>query len=281
LIHRVATALLLVPMLLLSGCPKLGALDAFMPKVSFKRLDVKKIDFRHVETDFVFNVANPNPIRVKLASFAYDLQLGGASLIKGDEGEGFTLNASGDSRLNFPVNVVFMDLIKLVDGVAGADTVPFTFKGSFGFNTPLGQIKIPFREAGDFPVIQAPKVAIRGVSVGKLDLLRQSATISIDLGLTHKGGSAIDFSGFDYAIKLGGRKVAEGLIADLATVPPGTERAVAIPIQINLLEVGATIVEAITRKTKIGVELDATVGIATPFGLVPLSIDETGQIKVQ
>lgn len=281
MIQRLATALLLLPLLFTSGCPKLGALDAFMPKVQFKRLDVKEIDFRHIETDFVFNVSNPNPIRVNLGSFAYDLQLGGERLIQGNDTDGLALKASGDSKMTFPVNVVFMDLIKLVGGVTGKDTVPFAFKGSFGFNTPLGQIKIPFREEGNFPVLQAPKIAFKGVTVGKLDLLRQTATLTLNLGVSHQGGKPVGLSGFDYAVKLGGRQVAEGLIAEVDDVPTGAERAIAIPLQINLLQVGATIVEAITRKTKLDVDLDAKLNVRTPFGVVPLSIDEKGQVKVQ
>lgn len=278
-------ALLALPMLALSSCAKLGGLenlglDAFMPKVSFKRVKVNELDFKQIGTDFVFAIENPNPIKVKLASFKYDLDLAGNDLIAGNQADGLELQAQGESKLVFPVSVVFADLFKLVGDMKGKDAVPFTFKGAIGFNTPLGEIKIPFQDTGDFPVIHLPKISFQAVRVGKIDLLKQSATLNVDLGVAHDGGAAIGFDGFDYALSFSGRKVAEGVLEHLATVEGGATQKVSLPVQLNLLEIGATIVDAITKKTKLDVDLGATVQVGTPFGVVPLTINERGDVDV-
>jgi hypothetical protein len=61
----------------------------------------------------------------------------------------------------------------------------------------------------------------------------------------------------------------------------GGEQQISIPVTLNLLQVGATIVNAVTRKTKLTADLDATVRVGTPFGEIPLSIDERGSLKVK
>jgi LEA14-like dessication related protein len=269
-----------------SSCAKIGSLedlglDAFMPTVQFKRLKVTDLDFKRIDTDFVFSIENPNPIKVKLSSFSYDLDLAGNDLINGNQQDGLALEARGESKLVFPVGVVFADLFQLVGDLKGKDSVPFAFKGKIGFNTPLGEIKIPFQDTGDFPVIHLPRVGFKAVRVGKLDLLRQTATLNVDLGLAHDGGAALAFDGFDYHIDLGGRKVAEGVLEHLASVAGGSEQVVSLPVQLNLLDLGATIVEAITKKTKLDVGLGATVSIGTPFGPVPFTIDERGNVDVK
>jgi LEA14-like dessication related protein len=278
--------LFILAALTLTGCEKIGSLeglglDQFLPKVVFKRLKVGAIDFQKIDTDFVFAIENPNPIKVKLSSFSYDLDLAGSGLIEGVQNDGLTLEAQGDSKLVFPVRVVWADLFKLVGDLKGKDAVPFSFRGSIGFNTPLGEIKIPFKDTGEFPVIHLPKFSFQGVRVGKLDLLKQSATVTVDLGVQHDGGSPLALTGFDYNLTFGGKKVIEGVIDELASAKPGESGTISLPVTLNLLQLGATIVEAITQKTKLDVGLDATLAVGTPFGVVPLSIDERGKVDVK
>lgn len=280
-----APALLLLT-LPFAGCGKIGSLedlglDRFMPQVEFKRLKVDQASFTGLDTTFVFSVSNPNPIKVKLASFNYDLDLAGHDLLQGNQRDGLTLEAQGDSKIAFPVSITFAEIVKLVGDVSGKDELPFAFKGSIGFDTPLGAIKIPFQEKGKFPVLHAPKVRFQGVRVGKLDLLKQSATINVDLGFTHQGGGALSLAGFDYDLTLGGRKVLEGLIEDAGSVAAGQEKTVSLPVTLNLLQVGATIVDAITKKTKMEVGLDAKLSVGTPLGPIPLQINEKGLVSVK
>lgn len=279
-----ARNLALLALVSFAGC-KSGALQGiinqFMPKVKFQDLKVKKIDFKGVETDFVFAVENPNPIKVKLASFAYDLDLGGQNFLSGDQTEGLSLEPRGDSQLVLPVGTNFKDLIALVGGVKAKDGVPFAFAGDIGFGTPLGPVKVPFKKEGDFPVLQVPKINVKGVRLGKVTPLPPTATINIDLGVAHSGGSKMDFKNFDYALKLGGRPILDGMIQQLASVDPGAQETVSLPVTLKLLEVGATVFESITKKKKVDVGLDANLGVGTPFGVIPLHIDETGKLQIQ
>lgn len=275
-----------LPLLALAGCGKIGdlsalGLDQFMPKVAFKKVKVTDLDFQQIQTDFVFAVENPNPIKVKLSSFSYDLDLAGVGLMDGTQADGLTLEAQGDSKLVFPVRVVWKDLFTLVTDTKGKDALPFTFRGSIGFNTPLGELKVPFKDQGEFPVVHMPKFSFKGIRVGRLDLLKQTASVNLDLGIQHDGGKALNLDGFDYALTFGNKKVIEGLIDHLAEAPGGEVSTVSLPIQLNLLSLGVTIAEAITSKTKLDVGLDARLTVGTPFGAIPLSINEKGKVDVK
>ena len=51
----------------LTGCANgKGFLSGFIPSVEFERLEVIDIDFEHVETDFIFNIDNPNPVGFRI-----------------------------------------------------------------------------------------------------------------------------------------------------------------------------------------------------------------------
>jgi LEA14-like dessication related protein len=269
------------------GCAKIGeipgldVLKQFLPKVTFDRLAVKDVDFTRISTDFVFNVSNPNPIEVKLASFSYALDLAGHRFLDGDQKDGLQLKARGDSKLVFPLATTFQEIIALAGDLRGKDDVPFAFSGRIGFNTPLGEVKVPFQTDGRFPVLKVPKIRFKALKLGRVNLLDQSATLELQLGVAHQQGSKLDFSAFDYALTLGGRQVLDGVITKLASVEPGEEATVSLPLTIRLVQVGATIFEAITKKEKVSVGLDANLDVATPFGVIPLHIDETGKLQLQ
>jgi LEA14-like dessication related protein len=273
--------------LALAGCPKGGlegvgdALKAFLPKVRFKALKLRDIDFRHVDTDFVLAVDNPNPIQVGLASFGYQLDLAGQRFLTGNNDKGLKLEARGTSNVVLPLSVTFADVLQLAGALGRADDVPFAFSGKLGFATPLGEVKVPWNAKGAFPVLRVPRVRVAGVKLGKLDLLKQSATVEVQLGVAHEQASALTFDAFDYGLSFGGRQVVGGVVARLAEVPPGAEKTISLPVTVNLLQVGATVVDAISKKGKLPVGLEATVQVGTPFGAIPLRIDETGQVTVQ
>lgn len=274
----------LAPALMLAGCPKgtLGdlGLEQFFPKITFDTLKVNKIDFQHVDTMVVFNVDNPNPIKLVFASFGYDFSLAGNPFLSGVQDDGFALEPKGSTKLKIPVSVKFKELIDMATDIKGKDEVPFRIAGTLGFNTPLGKIDVPLKQRGNFPVLRTPKVKFQKLRVGKLNLLKQSVTINLDLGVSHEQGKAMTFDKFAYALKFNGKKVTEGLVAQLGSVEPGAEKTVSLPIQLNLLDLGSTIVSAITNKTKLDVGLDAGMDVGTPFGVIPLHIDETGKMDV-
>ncbi len=140
---------------------------------------------------------------------------------------------------------------------------------------------MPFKEEGTFPVIHAPDVSLEGLQMGKLDLLRQTATLNLQIGVANpRGGSALSFSGFDYNVALGESRVASGLVNDIPEVETGARQVVSIPLNLDLRSIGGALVAAITGKQAVDVKLGATVEVGTPFGKVPLSIDQAGNLKI-
>ena len=74
---------LVLTTLLLLGCPNLGPIDfsSVTPKVSLRNVKLNNVDFEGATADFKFAVSNPNPINIKLSTFAYDLKLVESTLI--------------------------------------------------------------------------------------------------------------------------------------------------------------------------------------------------------
>lgn len=270
-----ASTLALLPVVALStGCE---ALADFLPTVAFDRMDVSAVDWNGADAQFVFKINNPNPVEVKLARFDYALAFADVEWLEGDDPDGLVLGAEGDSEIALPVSIEFQELYDVVQATRGLDTIPFGLEGSFGFNTPAGIIDLPYDADGDFPALRTPRFAFKKVRVPDIDIT--GATIAVDLDVDNEHGSNLIFSDFDYAIKLAGTNVGTGFIANLGTVDGAETGTLTVPLTIDFLDAGTAVYEAITSD-QVTVGLAAGTDVQTPFGPVPLSIDESGRVDV-
>jgi LEA14-like dessication related protein len=271
---------LCIGLIALTGCSEL---EPFLPKVKFDKLSVRDITFQEANVDFVFSVENPNPVGVNLASFSYALGFEEVQLLSGDNADGFELQAMGSSALELPVDLVFADAWNTVQATRGVDDIGFGLDGNFGFDLPeIGLVKVPYDAGGSFPALRTPQISLNALRATKVDLFTQTASLELDLGIDNDHFSTLFFNSLDYDLKLGGTSVADGLIADLAEVDGANSETIVLPINVNLLNVGSTVVNALTGNGKIDVKLAATVDVLTPFTdlPIPLSIDEAGNLTV-
>lgn len=273
--------LVLAPMLALSGCLKIFKdLDQFKPTIKFKELRLRDIDFNAADVDFAFTIRNPNPIKVSFSSLSYDLDLAGSRFFRGKDANGLTLGAEKTSELVLPITVRWTDLIDTVGAIRGKDQIPFVFSGNFGFNTPLGEVKIPFERQGSFPMLQKPTIAFNSLNVGNLDVIHQTASLELKLDVSHEQGSPLSFADFDYDLSLDGSKVANGRVPSFATVEAGKTKTVTLPIDVNLTKLGAAAVNAIRQKEEINVGLKGDMKVNTPYGEIPLNLDKSKKLQL-
>lgn len=279
-----ATALLLATAPFAGSCAKsgdLGAIRDYLPKVRFHRFDVTGITFEKVDTVFVVEIDNPYPVGIDFGSFRWSLRLAGNDFLSGDDDQGSRIKPGGTSKVRIPVTLGFQQIVQTVQDLQGADEVPFGFSGSVGLKTPVGPIQLPFRTKGEIPVLKAPKIAFQKVRLDRVDVLGGKATIAIDLGLTPQGVHPMAFKAFDYGVTIGGKRIVEGLVDSFGEVRAGGTKTVSLPITVNLVSVGETIFSAITGGSKLDFGLKAKLAVGTPFGDVPLSIDEKGAFRVE
>lgn len=265
------------------GCKNLNLpdLSAYTPKVRFDRVDLGKADWNGVDSTFVLKVDNPNPIGVKLASWTWDLDVAGMDFLSGDNSDGTDLEASGTSELAIPARLVFMDLINTAKAVKGQDEVPFAVGGELGFGTPLGVVKVPWKDEGTLPVLRKPKIKVQRLRVEGLDVLKGRANLALDLAVSHDGSAKIDLDNAAWKLGLGGTQVADGSLPSMASVSGGEASTVSLPIGVNLLQLGSTVVKALKNKTAVPVEFGADLTVGTPLGALPLKIDESATVPVQ
>jgi LEA14-like dessication related protein len=159
--------------------------------------------------------------------------------------------------------------------------VPFGLAGSFGFDSPLGVVDLPYDVGGDFPALRTPGVEIGALRLDALDLA--SATLALDLEVDNDHGSTIWLQDFAYAVTLEGTEVGDGQVADFASVDGATTYTVEVPFEVDFLDAGQAVYDAITGGDLINVRLDASTDVTTPFESVvlPLTISRSRRISIE
>lgn len=279
--HTVRLLPLLVPALLLGGCdkqmPKIP--KNLAPQAKFEQMKVKEIDFEGAQTVFIFEVKNPYPLGLKLTELNWNLGLAGNALLDGTNDQGIDIEAGGASAVKIPVAVKFADIFAVAADAKGKGEVPWELTGNFAFDTPVGNVALPFTETGVMPALTAPRIKLEGVRLGKLDLASQSAQLFIDVGIESDEEKPLSFKKFAYGLSLGGAQVASGE-SIMQPITDGKTN-LEIPLSVRLLDLGDQVVKAIKNKDEIRVGIDTDAEVDTPFGIVPLKVSKTKKLQLK
>jgi len=266
-----------LPIVLL-GCkpPKVAIPKDLLPTVVFDELKIKSIDFQGVDTSFVFKVDNPYPVGLHLSELNWDLALSGHSFLDGSKGKPIDIDANASSKVRFGVSTTYAEVFELVADAGGQDNLPYAVSGDIVIDSAVGPLTLPFAHEGDFPALHTPKLKLQALRVDNLSLT--TASLALDMNLSSDQESAIGFDKLAYDISLGGKSAVSG-----DAKPPAVDGSgdFTLPIDIKLLSLAGTVVEALTSggKLEVGATLDST--ISTPFGGIPFTLDAEELLKVQ
>ena len=268
---------------LLAGCiktlPKLPDLsDLDKPTVRMSEFKVQDADFTKLGTQFTFEVDNPYPVGIDLQTLNWKLAVSGHQFLDGAKDKGVAVDAGATSTVKFPVDIVFADVFAIAAESKGLDEIPWNIAGDVAIDSPIGPISVPFDEGGVFPALHKPQISLQKLRVAKLDILKQTATLELDVGVETEQPSPLSFANFDYGLTLAGVDVASGAVDIQPIEGSGT---VTLPIDLKLLDLGATIVDAVTKKTELKVGLTADAGVESPLGVIPFHVDQSTKLSLK
>ena len=288
-----------------TGCAALENnpyLSAFIPSIAFDGLQVNHVSFQEVDTEFVFAIDNPNPVGIDIEDFSYSLSFADVSWLDGDNPDGLLLDASGESKVSLPTNIVFSELYDMVQATRGLDHVPFGLAGDFGLRLDSNTLVtsenqqsdesdaeiwyLPYDADGDFPALRTPNISLKKLRVRNLSWSEINLDLVMDVDNDH--ASNLIFNRFSYDLNLGGNSVISGLVDDLAETVHGEDieegsrnKRIRLPITIDSVSVIGSLWNVLQNGQRLQADFSAVTDVDTPFGLMELNIDETGNLDVE
>jgi LEA14-like dessication related protein len=140
---------LVISLFMLTGC----SLFITAPSVQVKDVGIVGLDSNGVEIELLLAVTNPNPYRVKLTGYNYDLKVMALPLAKGGGRETLDFQGGGTvTDLRLPVRVSLSTLYELLKRRPDPDNIPYTLDAGLELDSPLGVHAIPVEKRGTFKV---------------------------------------------------------------------------------------------------------------------------------
>jgi LEA14-like dessication related protein len=287
-----------------TGCTELTNnpyFSEFMPSISFGGLQVNEVSFKEVDTEFLFDIHNPNPIGIDIEDFSYSLAFADVDWMDGNNPDGLLLNPSGDSTVSLPSHIVFSELYDMVQASRGLDSLPFGIAGDFGLrmdgstlfldeastsqSSDSEVVYLPYDASGEFPALRKPSISFDKIKIKDLSWSQIKLNLVLDVDNEH--ASNLIFQRFSYDLELAGNSVVSGIADNLEEIVHGEEeqgsrnRKVRIPITIDSLSAISSLWDVFSGGGRLNAQFKALSDVDTPFGLMELEIDQAGNVDVE
>lgn len=262
--RRLRPAALLLLALAASGCA------VTRPTLSFKNARVADVDLEGTTLQLTFALKNPNPIALSLATAAYDLEVEGRKVVSGRPPNGLRMAANGTTDLSFPARIRFQDIVPALQTFLTKDKAAYRASGKVGIQTPIGVVELPLSYAGSFPVPKVPKVSFQAPRIQGLSL--QGARVVFPLQVKNGNAFALPLGGLSASFTVAGARIGSAQAALPARLAAGGEQVVELPVDVNFLQVGFGVMNALkSRQAPVKLEGALKSGNAS----VPISLQET------
>jgi LEA14-like dessication related protein len=266
------TRALLAPvlLLLLGGCAELqkiaeGAVQR--PRLTFRSASLQALDLEGATIGFTYDVENPNSFGAKVARLGYGVEVEGTRVVTGDMPGGLVIPANGRAPVTFPVRVRFRDVPGIAALFGRRDAISYRLSGTIGIETPLGVLDLPLSHDDRVSLPRLPDFALEGLSVRSVSFTEVG--LEVRVAVKNPNAFPIPASRLDYALSLAGSAVAHGDGRPVQLVPGGGRSVVAIPLTVNLAQVGR-VASALVKGGPVDVGLSGTAdlaGIPVPLAL--------------
>jgi LEA14-like dessication related protein len=208
------------------------------PTFTFRNVALNEISLAGLNLDTIWDLGNPNPVSISLASVDYALFIEEKQVVAGSPPSGLQIAANGNSELHFPAAIKFADVAGVVATFLNKDLASWRAEGALGVQTPIGVIRLPIAKEGQFEVPKLPAIVFGNPRITNVTF--SGATVEFPMTVTNKNTYALPIAGVTGNIAVAGSNIGTISTGNLGAMEGKGAKQVAIPLTINLVNaVGA------------------------------------------
>lgn len=238
------------------------------PSFAFRNMVLTDASLGGLNLDTVWDLNNPNPVGISLASVDYALFIDTKQVVAGAPQNGLQLTANGSSELHFPAAVKFADVAAIVETFLTKDTASWRAEGSLGVQTPIGVLKFPIAREGQFEVPKLPTIVFGNPKVTNIGI--QGATVEFPLTVTNKNTYALPIA-VTGSMAIAGSTVGTLSTGNLGAMEGKGTRQLAVPLTISFLGAAGAAVSAVQGGNA---QVTFTAQVTSGPQAVPLKLDQ-------
>jgi len=261
----------------------IGGVKIKHPEVDFAGARLTGLSFDEADILFDLRIRNPNPVGVKMAGFDYNFLINGNSFVKGDQKKGIKIGAEGESTVQLPLSLNYIELYQAFGSLRSQDVSTYKVDIGFSFDLPvLGVVKIPVSKTGEFPLLKLPKVKLTRLKLRKLTL--SGADLLLTARLDNPNAFSMLLEKFQYQFDINGRNWVSASAEKSTAVAEKGQGLIEIPISLNLLEMGRSVYQLLMKDTDLNYQFKSQLDFGTSLplmGKVSLPFELSGSIRLE
>ncbi|MFC1714780.1 LEA type 2 family protein [Candidatus Poribacteria bacterium] len=277
---------LLLVTVFLSSCAVLnelaGEANIRRPQVNFSGAKITGLSFDTAELLFDLKIQNPNSVGLTMAGFNYDFLINNGSFLKGKQDKGLEIAAGGESAVQVPLSLRYVDLYQTFQSLKNQDLSNYQINFGFAFDVPvLGRVNIPVSKSGDFPLLKLPKVSVNSLKLKGLALTGADLVLRVQLDNPNAFSMLLEKLQYQFAVD--GQNWISGFAEEPTQITEKGQGFVDIPISLNLLQMGQSVRQLLSGDKDLNYSLGGNLDLATSLpllGKINLPFDRAGSVKL-
>jgi LEA14-like dessication related protein len=230
------------------------------PKVESIGMNVQRIDFQGVLLKFDVTVSNPLPVDLAVPAGGYEVDIAGQDFIKSDRVPHAELPSGGAGHVTLPVALRYVDLFKLANNLRGKSSIPYEMHGHVLVPVAGEQLRLPFSQQGDVPILTMPTFTMR-------DVKYDGKSVFIETEVTNPNIFPIGVQDLDFAVRLGAIQLANVRTRPAEMIPAGGSGLVTLTSSVNATGAARQMLQSVPAG---GGLLQPRGVLRTPYGTVRL-----------
>lgn len=220
-----------------------------IPKFSAPSFKIDGIDFTKVQVSFSINVENENEFDLPAPQVISDLLINRNPYLQGISVSAVPLAAAAVTPLVIGLTVEYEDLFRVFANLLNSREVPsvLNLNGDFGIPAFAGEV-ISQQISGTLPILRAPSVSFRGISLKNLSLTNIDFELSWEI--ENNNSFAVSLKDLSYNFSVNNVQWSSGR-APVSQVNANSRTVIPVQFSINSLSMVREITEIVTRGTSI------------------------------
>ncbi|MDR1251792.1 MAG: LEA type 2 family protein [Treponema sp.] len=235
--------------LALTTCQSLGSIFS-EPRFSLRSMDLTGISFTGVDLLCTVNVENPNPIDIPFPEIDWEFFVNANSFVKGIVKNDKSIKSQSVTGVDIPLSVTYADLFNAVKSLQNTKEADYLLSLGAKFPLPiLGDKVFHLEHGGKLPVLSAPSLSFKGISVKNVSLTRLDFELNWEV--ENKNSFAINVKDLSYNFAVNNSQWASGKVPGAPRIPPDQKVLIPLSFSINSLAMVRDITGIITMGTDV------------------------------
>jgi LEA14-like dessication related protein len=253
--------------------------------ISFRdpSFEITGLDFDGLDIRFSLNVDNPNPFPIPFPGISYNYEVWNNDFITGAVEHPAVLAAGGLSPVSIELRVVYSDLYRSFSALKSIGEAGCLLSLRSRVSLPgLGETYLVLDIPGTLPLLQAPVLSFKGISVKHISLSK----LDLEFGWNVDNPNTFGFDAGDmyYEFLVNDNPWVQDQIEEKTKIAPGGKTSILISVSLNSSSQVKELTDIITRGKDVVYDLKGSVTFSSGpagFSNSPIPFDLKGRTRLR